>query len=139
MTPPEMPTTPRLLTEETCEPARLTRAEVISRPEVRCGFFDRAGDGLRGRGQIDDGPFADALGRFDAHAQDAHGAFSFHPGDQGADLGCADINSDYNWIIHALLLHPIERCVHVFHTDHCRLNAIFVKTFHYGGIDIDLG
>src|SRR5512142_2575157 len=45
MTRPEMPTTPLLLTEETCEPARLTSAAVTSSPEERSAFsIERAID-----------------------------------------------------------------------------------------------
>ncbi len=46
MTPPLMPTTPRELMAETCEPARLTRAELISSPEVRSAFSMERADRL---------------------------------------------------------------------------------------------
>ena len=113
-----MPTTPRLLTDETCEPARLTSAEVISSPEVRSAFsIERAID-WEAACQINDGAFADALGGLDAHTQDAQAAFFFHARNQGADLGCADINSNYNWFVHVGLQLSIKRCIDEFDADH---------------------
>ncbi len=64
------------------------------------GLLYRAGNRLGGSGQVDDGAFADSLGRFDAHPQDAQVALPLHPRDQGADLGRAYINSDDNRFVH---------------------------------------
>ena len=84
---------PRLFTEDTCAPARLTSAEVSLQPGGLLGLLHRTGDGLRGRAQVHDDTLADALRRLDAHAQDADGLVILHTPDQRADLGRANVNA----------------------------------------------
>ncbi len=65
------------------------------------GFFDGACDGSGSRRQIDNIAFANTLSRFNADAQNSQAAFPLDASNQGANLGCADVDSHYDWIIHS--------------------------------------
>jgi hypothetical protein len=64
------------------------------------GFLDRAGYRLGGTCDIHHRPLFYTLGRFDADADDTQPMLTFDAGHEGADLGCADINSDDGAFFH---------------------------------------
>jgi hypothetical protein len=94
-----MPEVPREFTDETCAPAKLTSALVISRGVL--GALHRTADGLRGNIHIHDVAFFDSFRRLDAHAQNADGLAVFHASNQRADLGRANVDA-YNNFFHII-------------------------------------
>jgi hypothetical protein len=67
------------------------------------GFFHRAVDALNGLFDVDHHALAQAFAGAGAHAYDFQLAIGIHLADDHADLGSADVQSDY-WVCHGDLL-----------------------------------
>jgi hypothetical protein len=104
MMPLGTPVAPRLLTDETCAPAKLTNGSGDLQARSAFRFFHGAFDGLRGGGKVHNDSLADARRRLNAHAEDAEVLIILHAPNEGANLGRAYVNA-YNYLIHVIVHH----------------------------------
>ena len=120
ITPPGTATTPRLLIEETCPPARLTSADVISMPEVCSAFSTEWVMACEACGQVHDHALRDAFRWLDAHADDADTAASRLRRARRACRLWSCRRRFRQRSLPWLLAHPVVRRIRVLHADEGR-------------------
>ncbi len=87
---------PLLFSEAICAPDRLTRADVISNPEVRSALSLAASTARATPSRLTTPPLLHPERRHDSHADDAQARLLIQLAHQGADLGRPDVDTDEN-------------------------------------------